>query len=458
MKKPKAVIIGESEKARRNLKEILKKQVKNETGIDFRIVTAKGCRLNSEGVVYFIYETPEDKTKAPKIAETLIEKGVKAGKVLTTRGKEPYKETMTEEGYKFFSGWLPKNSEEEFDEGEVIRKVQELRRDRKLFHPISLGIIGLGKLGRQVVKDAKSRDWLKEVHAYTGFVKGDYSLIRAQIGIERDEDEKVHFHRDLEEVVEANPDILLITTGEFGIPYKKYSTRRDLRKRLLDGAMPKVEPVLNHVLKTNFSGIISMEANPNGDLLYIAKHKGIPVDQLTSFTPDTVRHKTLLLEKLKREHPDLKYNEIHLTVIGEHGEEIPLLSECTVRDMPLKEFDKRFDNPEFRERFTEEGRAIGLKVMQAAERLKDNYGGTPGRILEVLDGIAHLQGELKSSIYTYLTKEDGFLSVPSRLIYPLRVRLYNGTIDELTKDEGVREEVKRQLKAQKEFSKPYLEK
>ena len=368
-------------------------------------------------------------------------------------------------------------------DSEMGDAIEYARQGRKICQPLSIGVIGLGKLGRQAIHDLKAKPHIENVHAFSEFAKGNYEkLIIPRIAFGKDERKNFHFHDALEELVEANPDLIIVSTGEYGVPYEKYRRINTLTERLMKGSYPKVKKVLELLEEKKYNGCIFMESNPVGPLLQVAKRIGIDPSMLTSISPDLSRHKTLLLEILSGAKPweyeeimkeimpemsatmakevkrksqrieygerkkDLQYSDINLRVIGEHGKEIPLLREAKVRCKPLVEVFPEFNEYEYRRAFTNEGRHIGLNLMQVAEDLGDNYGGTPDEIVEQIENFAFLGGTIPSA-YSYFAGADCFIGAPSIIEYPLRIKSVSD-LDDLSQDEEAMSELRKHIEYQ----------
>ncbi len=460
MKRPKAVIINETEKGKKHLIELLKGAVKDNSGLTFDIITDNNVtdpdslRRNSKllgGDVYFIHEEPEREKwpLAPKIAKALVERGVRGGMTLTTERtrEEPYDVTKKQPGYKHFNGWLPK-TDEQFNAGEVSRKVEEFRKrkrdkegaieqESKFFQTMSVGILGLGKLGRGVCRGIKAKPYIKVVNAFTDFAKGEYEKeIIPNLAFKKDERKKFKFHNTLEGVIEANPDVLIIATGEHGIQYGAYNQIKDLTERLMHGAYPKVKAMLQAIKDRDYQGPIFMESNAVGPLLQVAKRMGLDPSNLTSITPDVVRHNTHLLELLQKQDPTLKYSDIILGTIGEHGKEISRLREGKVRDIPLTEASPEFKDPKYRRQFNHKARQIGLTLVEASRRLRDTYGGITEMITDALESFAYFQRNVPSA-YSYFPEADCFIGVPSVAEYPLKIKSVATHLRNLSQDREV---------------------
>jgi len=370
-------------------------------------------------------------------------------------------------------------------DSEMKKAIEYVRQKRKMCKPLRIGVLGLGKLGGQILHDLKSAPYIESVHAFSEFAKLDYERkVISIIGFEGDQRRNFHFHEALEELVEANPDLLIVSTGEHGVQYEKYDIINNLTERLMKGSYPKVKKILEVVKRYQdkgvFNGIVSMESNSTGPLLQIAKSMRIDPLTLTSITPDMSRHKTLLLyllsgissckyEKLltsKQKHREpikieygerdaqLQYSDICLDVIGEHGKEIPLLREAKVKGKPLVEVFPEFNEYKYRRAFIDVAREIGLKLMKIAKNSGKNYGGTPDKIVEQVEKIAFLGREI-SSAYSYFPDADCFVGAPSVIDHPLRIRSVADSIDDLSQDEEVISELREHIEYQKTLASKY---
>jgi len=477
MKRPKAVIINETETGEKNLKKILRKDVKKDSGLSFEVIASRdltkpeSLRKNSrlfKGSIYFIHEDPNNKPLAPEIARVMAKKGSNSGKVLTTQKSEPYKETMVTEGYEQFSGWLPKNPEQDFDVGEVTRKIQELRKNGRLVQPISIGIIGLGTLGLGILEKAVKSSHITRAHVYTAFVQGEYKPLLANLDLAGEEREKIITHgTNLEGVIQENPDVLLITTGKHGVDYNSYKDRIELTKMLFETTLPKINPILRAILANDYQGLIAMQSNPNGQLIRYARNLGIPTNQITSFPPDTVRHRAEVYEFLKLSNdPKVKEEDIHLILtgnsekpliaIGDHMKGgIPLYDECVINGKPLLELYPQLQDRKKRFEICQQARKKGLEVMQSAENFRHDYRGVPERVKECLEDISDLRRYSRYPIYV------GLFSVPVEFEYKtsgdkMYVRVKRTSkITDLTKNKNLIKELGEDAKAVREHTKKW---
>lgn len=492
MKKPVVIIVSRERKLRESAKKAIETASKD-IDIDFEISgyesrKYKGGKINDAQL--YVTTSLDPASNEQRIARGL--KGTGCARILYTDMPKLLEEHINDPKSSLFSGYLrhtkesshrkivPKNFEIWFSENKrttfdeivlggetnLIEKefqeaIERVRKARKMRQQLNIGVVGLGKLGRQIVHDLKSKPFVESVNAFTNFAKDDYEgIIIPRMAFEGDQRRKFHFHESIDSLLETNPDPLIICTGEWAenIRYENFKEIEKLTERLMDGAYKKVRDILKTIKDfqtKGYNGLICMESNPTGTLLQVAKRMGIDPMTLTSITPDMSRHKTLLLQKLAKRDPTLKYSDIELRVIGEHGKEIPLLKEARVRGKPLRKVCSKFRNKAYRRAFIDEARGIGLKLMKVSEELGDNYGGTPDKIVEHLGDFAHLQRMIPSA-YSYFNKEDDcFIGSPSIVSYPLRVRSTSESLNELSHDEEVRKELRETIEYQKKLADKY---
>lgn len=467
MRKPRAVIINETAKGKKHLIKLLKGPVKKDSGLSFDIISAEdvtdSLRSNSKllkGDIYFIAENPRDRQIAPAIAKKLSERGVNGGKVLTTSRPEPYKETLINPGYQEFYGWLPKNTAENFDTGEVIDKVDDFRKQGKLTQPISIGILGLGTLGIGTLVEAVRIPSVRTAQVYTGFVHQDktpsvdnYASLLDSLDLPGEQREKIKPHiSTIELLTKTSPDVLVVTQGKHGIDYEQYEKRTQLTEELFKTSLPKIDPILRTIQATRFKGLIAMQSNPNGHFIRYANQLGIPMNQLTSFPPDTVRHIAELYEYLKERFPSVKEEEVFLEAIGEHMKGgTPIYEKGLVGGISLFDvFPELKEYPQLQEMICNDARARGLKIVKSAKNYEHDYRGVPRRVRECLEDISQLRRTPRYPIYAGLLSAKAEFSYEpysknSNKVYA-RVKK-SAPFTEITDDKRIRKELAKDLGA-----------
>lgn len=338
-----------------------------------------------------------------------------------------------------------------FKSEDIGHIISSLRQNKRIVTPLNVGIVGLGKLGLGTLQELVKESWVTKVETYTGFAKGSqekYQEILDSLDLPGEEREKVTTHNDLEGLVTTNPDVIVIATGEFETPYAQYSDRTKLTERLFRKGLPKVDQVIQKVKETNCPSLLAMESNPNGQFIHYAVEQGIDPSQLTSFSPDTMRHVRKVYETLKKKNPNLTEDEISLMVMGDHMKGgTPVYEEAMVRDQRLKQFDPRFAKRAFQNRITGRARKEGLIVMKSSARYGHDYRGVPRKVKEGLQEIAHLQRYPKYSVYA------GVVSLPATFVYSTnngtffpRVNPTHEDLTDFTQDKYVIKEVKGDIK------------
>lgn len=487
MTKPRALVVSGNKEKRKNLLKAMKKK----KDINFTVETATKRERLTQHVLKsqaLITTSLNPNSNEQKLARKLKNKETGCARILATDQKsltdqylfhpesslifnyltyEGKEKTAAEEPVDWvkFKNWFRDNYPTFHDiaisgdgrtlEEEIEASIDYTRERRFMRQALRGGLSGQGKLGRQIAYDLKTEDSTEDVDIHSEWAKNDFArLIIPRMAFEGDQRRKFHYHKALEEIMRKDTDFLLICTGEYGIPYEQFDKIKNLTERLMKGSYPVVKPILQAIKDVGYEGIICMESNPTGPLLQVAKRMGIDPAQLSSITPDMSRHKTLLLEKLLVKDPTLQYSDIDLTVIGEHGKEIPDLRAAKVRGEPLMDFASEFKNHAYRRAFIDEAREIGLKGMKVSEELGDNYGGTPDKIVEHIRDFSHLQPTIPSA-YSYFEDADCFIGAPSRIEYPLRITSFAETIEDLSEDQEVIGELKEHIAYQKALTDEY---
>ena len=509
MKKPVAIIDAEESQKIANL---LKNEVSNEIGIDVKVNQNDERKRIGKGGQLYITKSLGPNSPQQIFARKMRDEDPNCARMLVTSVRDLVRQDIeySKEGFissvtrwmkgdknkpkssllsmyyvhrgeriapeninwEDFRGWFRRNyptfhdivierEDENSLKTETKTAIDYLRQKRKIFQPISVGIVGLGKLGLGTLKEATKDTCISHAYVFTNFVNGNYEPL---LGIlERGRREK-STGGSLEDLFDANPDVLIISTGKHNIDYSQFKTRPELTKMLLETSIPKVKPVLEMALKRKFSGLIAMQTNPNSHLIMYARDLGIHPNQLTSFPPDTNRHIEELYKKIKELYPETKIREedIHLLAIGDHmNGGIPLYSECTIsglksKDVPLLEAFPQFQDKKLQEKVCKDARGVGLGIMQSAGTYKHDYDEVPKHIKDCLKDLAYFQEFSRCPIY------QGILSVPVRFTYQgkgntVEIRVQKAKkIADLTQDEQVREELLGEIDNIKELTHPYL--
>ena len=491
MKKPIAIVVSKKPEERKRIADLLKNGVSKEIGIDFKVNQYENRKRKGEGGQLYIATSLNPNSSQQELARTIRDEEPHCARILVTSSRDLINQDMEHTNQSLLSNYLahkktaepPINWEDvrewfrreypafhdiviERDnhslEAGVKSAIDYIRKGRKMCQPLSVGIAGLGKLGLGILEEAAGKGYISHTQVFTNFVGGNYELLLKIL--EPGVRDKIT-SGDLDELFDADPDVLVISTGKHDIDYRQYGTRSELTKMLLETSIPKVRPIIKKSLERKFSGLIAMQTNPNSQLITYARDLGIASDQLTSFPPDTNRHIAELYKKIKELHPETKIRreDLNLIAVGDHmNGGIPLYSECTVnglksRAIHLFEAFPEFQDKKLQEEVCKKARGIGLGVMQSAERYEHDYRGVPELVREYLRDMAYFQRDASHPIYY------GILGVPVEFTYQgkgdtVNIRVQKAkNIADLTKDEEVRREISEEIKDIHEATKPYLE-
>ena len=456
MKKPAILVANKDRKANSQLKNILKYKTPYETGIEFRVKTQDRREQigNISNKQIFITGNLNPTSSEQRIARELKEKGAGCARILYTSIAKLSKEHEEHKKSAIFTNYigyiLEKHSKpldvkdvqsDEFHtwfrttymgtfddiilegdtknplEKEVSNAIEYVRQKRLMIQPISLGIIGLGVLGQGIINQTADQGWVKEISVFSNFLNGNidkYKEELARLDLSGTGERKLKYpYKNIEEIIEANPDVLIISTGEHGIDYNAYENDRSkLTPYLLKTSAPKVAQIYQAIINLKFPGLIIPETNPSGHLIHLGKKMNIPSNQMTSFTPDSIRGRGAIYNYLQQKNVNIEENKIEIPVVGEHMKGgTPLYDRATVDKKPLFEVYPEFKDPELQAQITSQIRGQGLRVMKSAQDSGHDYQGVPKRVKECLDSIAHLQKSPPYPIYA------GILSLPANFTY-----------------------------------------
>jgi len=342
-----------------------------------------------------------------RLAEELKEKGELGARIMLTAYTNEQAQTKAiNEG--LVDKWLVKPDVV----NNLMDTVSILRNERKLIQKREIGIYGMGSSGIEIIKRAKVLPGVSKVHAFSNFAKGDYKYLECAVGLHNKS--KVIFHKSLESLVESNPDIFFITTGEHGIDFSKPINRNDV----FESSAKKVKPLFEILGKQKYDGLVCNFANPVGPILHVAEMCGLNPKKLTGVSTNAFRTQALLSEYIPCEIDDVK-----AVSIGEHGGAIIPYDYCLVGDKPLLEVVPEFKNSYTVKKFETELKEKGLNDMRSNQDLRLGYEDAPEAILRVLDDILCLQKNARESLYCYfepgvLGKQGAFLGWEEKINYP----------------------------------------
>lgn len=460
------------------LKNTIEGKVAENLGIKINVETYQEPPENTsvlKGVSATFIDSNVGGISGKRIGEELKESGYGGKRVLMSSELKEYLGAVIKRGFlrndidvQKFNSWLNEQSEvfSGFLSKPIPMKIIQgiistFKKDSHLYSPQNPGIVGLGQLGKGTIDKLVAPSWVERIIVQSDYANGDVNEIEnalSPLDLTGEQRDKIVICSSFEKLLEENPDEIYFTTGEHNFPYGDYTSRYQLKRRLFRETMPKIDRFGEIILANGFKNPLIVQSNPQGEIMYVLKERGIEPYAISGFPPDTVRFQSFLLDMLRINNPDFNPEDIELTVIGEHGKEIPLLTDCRVRTAPLTLIYPEYHDPKVRKKSTRKGREKALEMMKVAHITAFNYRGVPERNRECQERIAHLDSEMPYSIYSYDKKEDAFISVPTNVsYYPLRFRPKT-QLEELTQDQYVLEEVRAQNNSQRRMAQAYLKK
>ncbi|MBD3247316.1 hypothetical protein GF378_01715 [Candidatus Pacearchaeota archaeon] len=436
MKKPKAIIIDNSEKIRNKLKDNLEKKIKNDTNIAF------DCELYhnysrkihdklTQGDIYFIdYHLPSNRT-GDVVAKKLRDSGVNAPMVLLG-GRENWPEEDKELSFRSERDTFNKIQEwirgglfqdvivkpfRNKDSSDVITRLIE---KELLINPISLGVVGLGRLVLETVKKAVEQPQIgvKSVDIYSQYFNENDRQTYHEHKEVINSDKIKELHPSARSLLETNPDVLFIATGV------RYSNGKiPTRIEEFEKTAPKVYSIFKEIIETGYDNLVMCASNPFEILMRIGLEMGLnPNKMVGESVTDSVRTKKLASKGLvkgpylEKKEESIDPYDIDIDVIGSHKKPIPLFSTASVKGAPLSEYG---NYKEFRERFTQWLRGMGKRVMKGADKI-GTYSDAPLGSIEMLSDITHMRKRPRSCWGAYDTANNNyyFTSVPVNIEYP----------------------------------------
>lgn len=457
MKKPKVVIIDDDPLVRKTLKELFERRVRKETGIEYNIKTYEKCPEDvneiTDATLYLIdYFLPEK--KGDEIAKTLMEKNAEGERVLITGNlpdavqdmgeleKKGFFDKTSEDRAKTVEAWyngggttlFPRLLTKPINSESLVSLVSKLRNERKIRAPLNIGIVGLGRFGREIIERATKGNWVSKINVHSDFFNlhsKEYEEYSKVIG-------QITRHERLEELLESNPDVLFITKGV-------RSERVIKRDKMFDESAKLLFPKLKIIRESKFKNPIIIGTNPVGPLIKLGQELGIDPRQLIGEgVTDTLRTRRLLAEG---DYLPEKINDIYdiqINVLGTHAIPVPIFSTATIKGNPLV---KIANYEEFRERFVQELRGIGKRIMKGANKI-GSYSDAPDSAMEMAYDLATFSRTPRSCWMMY-NDQTGFYVTNS----PVEIEYNETPLIKQIKVEDLDSWEKNELRKQeKEFS------
>ncbi|MHA1703914.1 MAG: hypothetical protein ACTSWK_16785 [Promethearchaeota archaeon] len=451
MKKPEIVIIDDEPTARSFLKDAFKTIVRKETGIEFDVRAYDQCpkdikEITNASILFIDYflsgkngqeiarELVESESQGERVMITgnpdeAIKKMVGSGKRAISRIFDTSIESKAIQAWQNFGGHelFPKIWGKPIDAKKLTDLVTELRDKQGIRIPLSLGVVGLGRLGRETVERASTAPWISQIGVFSEFLNDhpdEYKMYPKIIGGD------VTPHKRLEGLLESNPDILFIATGirsEEIIP----------RNKMFEPTAERVYPILKTIRDSGYKNPIIIGSNPIEPLIKLAHDIGIDPRQLIGESvTDTLRTRRMLVEGSYLPKNGIRIYDIDIDVLGSHSRPVPIFSGATIKGKKIESY------AEFREKFTRELRKMGGKIMRGARAI-GSYSDAPNAVMEILWDFSTLSRRPRScwSMYDFKTSYS-VTNVPVDITYSDSPKLSIASPPEL--DDWERTELEKQ--------------
>ncbi|MBW2996402.1 hypothetical protein KY332_03820 [Candidatus Woesearchaeota archaeon] len=246
-----------------------------------------------------------------------------------------------------FDYWL----EEPKNEKEVQLMFDKLNENNRFRVPLNNGLVGLGKFGAGTLEQllaSHNSYWIDQINVWSpyyhdNFNEQPYDSVMAPLGI-YENGLGAMFHDSFDKLLQANPDVLMITSGA------QYTGKREDG---FDTTCEKLIPMIQSMIAYEYEGFVFVATNPLESVLAGMAAAGISKARLVGMSVvDTIRGKGLLFKYMH-----------HMS-----GKEIL--------------------EPENQAKMAAELRGRGFKVMDGAQ-IYGRYLEAPFGAVEMLGDIAH---------------------------------------------------------------------
>ena len=191
------------------------------------------------------------------------------------------------------------------------------------YKPLSIGIAGLGTLGKGFLEVLRNKDYVSKFNLFSPSLFQDKSEEEVREGLQllsEEDRERFHIKHTLEDAL-VDTDCILICTSNHN---SEYISKRPDRTDLFQHAVKKIGDYGNILVANNYQGLVFVGTNSSGDSLHYLNEKGLSEDQLTfSISVDTSRIiRNVLADARTNKDPDYRGKiKQHLAenVYGLHG-------------------------------------------------------------------------------------------------------------------------------------------
>jgi len=277
----------------------------------------------------------------------------------------------------------------DYEFSDVSRIMTDLRDQNLLRNPVSVTIIGGGRIGQGILRALNStQGMVNEVAFYSSLGKtpGFYDTLKTSLGFGR---QRVRFGENIEDVLSGNPDVIFLARGDHNFNVASYPDRQSLAEAYIKACAPAVNEALE-VVKQSDALKIMLSPEP---FLWGAESKGIEPNQITSFCVDQKRANTVVNElvgELRKTKTDVPRESIRgIRWYGSHGAGWLDMSEATYGTHPLTEVFPEFNNIYFVQALQQKSSHFGHSMVQALQELEQNYfTEVPAAAVDLINSIS----------------------------------------------------------------------
>ncbi len=294
--------------------------------------------------------------------------------------------------------------------------------------PMTLGFLGLGKLGRECLAGVfgYNKDILEKAIAYSPSGAHSEELTRQSTGIRSS---LLKFTSTLEEFMSYQPDVILssFSLGKAGVQNAPGRNQlwNEEEKECHSAVIREVFRLEQGLTK---KPLYIEAANPVGIRTAHLYKLGIAKDRLTGLSAvDTFRVKSYLEEAYFKQYGTaVPFEDISVLVVGQHGLEVPLKNTISIRGKSLEELGISLDMDAFTQGIRGEGK-LAMRAVAALEQIEQTeaaYYEVPTAFVGMMKELfRHKQPSMSLYAFGDLTIKTGGITIPYASLF------FNGPVE-----------------------------
>lgn len=318
-------------------------------------------------------------------------------------------------GYKSIDDYIEKPNP--LDLANVIKKKVRKLSEEKSFkvQGTTLGIAGLGTLGLGIAEKVKGFErvfvYSKSSTTCPPIPMRSYEELANLKGIGY-KTKAFTPCGSLDELLEVNPDFLVISTGKkFDFIGGHRGEREKFLEDFLEINLPLVAPILEKIKEKKYDGITITLTTPDDFINKVAvKEYGVDPKKITTISPDNMRYKKLVFKELRRKYGNYAHNniveeDIESIVVGNHWRPKPIHGYTTIKGRRLSKF-KKMDI----DKITKDLEQYGVGIMRTHQKNKLDFEDSPLAVAQNLEKVIYYQQHKLDPIGCYI--DEKFVQFP----------------------------------------------